>query len=992
MPEGYELTSRHKRNVSMISTALDMTDDTRHTNASARSSTDSARDELDTPIHSRQDSHSLLNHASTPRHPDHNPFAHYPTGRLRRLALPSRRCTNCLFLLLISICVLLGIGRLVSFQRQNQAQQTSLVQEILATSEAWYPTPRGGTVAEWVDSFAKASKLVARMSLVEKVNLTTGTGWKMNMCVGNTGPVERLNFPSLCLQDGPLGIRFADHITAFPAGLTVGATWNKELMYARGRALGEEARLKGVNVLLGPSMGPIGKLPAGGRNWEGFGADPVLQAYASAITIEGIQDEGVMATAKHYVANEQEHFHQAGAGQESISTNIDDRTLHEIYAWPFGDAIRAGVASVMCSYNQVNNSYACHNSKLINGILKDELGFQGFVQSDWLAQRSGVESALAGLDMSMPGDSYEMQDGKPFWGPELTKAVLNGTVPVERVDDMALRIVAAWYQLGQDDVDKWPRGDNGGPNFSSWTWEEHGPLHPGADDGTQHKVNHFIEVQGDHHNLARKIVAEGTVLVKNDEQILPLASDGHAMTRDASRPFRLAIYGEDAFPNPQGANACEDRSCNEYTLGQAWGSGSVEYPYLMSPVESLRSAFVTDTVQMSEYPSNQPDLSGASSQDMCLVFINSDAGEGYLSWQDVKGDRNDLYAQKGGDQLVQDVAERCGDGSAPVVVVVHAVGPVILEKWIDIPNVKAVLLAHLPGQESGNGLTDVLLGYVNPSGRLPYTIGRSEDDYGPTSRILTESSASTPQQDFTERMYFDYRYFDAFDKKPRYEFGFGLSYTTFRISGIEVTPMSNDRTALPALRRFDHDAPKVNRRIPPAEDSVVPTGFRRLARYIYPYIDSILDARPKGTYRYPDGYAKTQKPSRAGGGPGGNPDLYRPMVVVKGQVENLGSKAGSCVVQLYIAFPRNMRNSLDEVVDMPPRVLRRYKKIALEPYQTDRSKIAFTMELNRRDLSYWDRGLQNWVVPTRGAFTVWLGQSSRWFDKDSSAVIPFSNS
>lgn len=134
-----------------------------------------------------------------------------------------------------------------------------------------------------------------------------------------------------------------------------------------------------------------------------------------------------------------------------MSSNIDDRTLHELYLWPFADAIKAGVGSVMCSYQMLNNSYSCGNSKLLNGILKDELGFQGFVQSDWLAQRSGVASALAGLDMSMPGDGLKWTDGKSLWGSELTKSVLNGSLPLTRLDDMVTRVVATWYQLGQDD-------------------------------------------------------------------------------------------------------------------------------------------------------------------------------------------------------------------------------------------------------------------------------------------------------------------------------------------------------------------------------------------------------------------------------------------------------------------------------------------------------------------------------------------------------------
>ncbi|KAL2442687.1 putative beta-glucosidase E [Exophiala dermatitidis] len=181
-------------------------------------------------------------------------------------------------------------------------------------SPPWYPTPQGGTLPSWQQSYSKAQKLVEKMTLVEKVNITTGTGWAMDLCVGNTAPAVHVGFPGLCLQDGPLGIRFADHITSFPAGITVGATWNRELMRRRGVAHARQAKLKGVNVLLGPAMGPLGRNPAGGRVWEGFGSDPVLQGVAAYETIHGIQSQGVMATAKHWVGNEQEHFRRPLSG------------------------------------------------------------------------------------------------------------------------------------------------------------------------------------------------------------------------------------------------------------------------------------------------------------------------------------------------------------------------------------------------------------------------------------------------------------------------------------------------------------------------------------------------------------------------------------------------------------------------------------------------------------------------------------------------------
>lgn len=204
-------------------------------------------------------------------------------------------------------------------------------------------------------------------------------------------------------------------------------------------------------MVLGPLIGPIGSKAAGGRNWESFGSDPYLQGIAGAATVEGIQEEGVLAIVRNFIGNEQEHFRQVGEWddngwenlKESLSSNIGDRAMHEVYLWPFADAIRAGAGGVMCSLNQVNNSYACENSFLLNYLLKEELGFQGFVVSDWGAQHSGIYSSLAGLDMTMPGEIFDdWLTGKSFWGPLLTKSIYNGTLPQQRLDDMVARIIA----------------------------------------------------------------------------------------------------------------------------------------------------------------------------------------------------------------------------------------------------------------------------------------------------------------------------------------------------------------------------------------------------------------------------------------------------------------------------------------------------------------------------------------------------------------------
>ncbi|KAL4945098.1 putative beta-glucosidase E [Aspergillus oleicola] len=891
------------------------------------------------------------------------------------------------------IVVIVALGLLVwGFLKYAATKGETWEDYDMPGPDSYFPTPKGGTLQHWADSYAKASQLVERMSLIEKVNITTGTGWQMGMCVGNTGPAELVRFPSLCLQDGPLGIRYADHISAFPAGITTGATWNRDLMRQRGAAIGLESRLKGVNVILGPSMGALGMMPAGGRNWEGFGSDPVLQGVASSETIQGIQSEGVMATAKHYILNEQEHFRQPNEWgiPYALSSNIGDRALHEVFLWPFAESIRADVASVMCAYNQVNNSHACENSKLLNGILKDELGFQGFVQSDWLAQRSGVNSALGGLDMSMPGDGLYWADGRSLWGPELTRAALNTSVPMERLNDMVTRIVAAWYQLGQDSWERPAPDGDGGPNFSSWTNDEYGFRYPGSPgDESAARVNRFIDAQGTgddaHSIIARKVAAEGMVLVKNVDGVLPLS---RSPTTNEQRPYRVGVYGDDGGP-ATGPNTCFDRGCNSGTLAMGWGSGTVEFPYLVSPIDALQGAWQSD-VQMTPYLRNAVMPSDTSDKDLCLVFVNADSGEGYISAGGIHGDRNNLFLQKGGDSLVNTVGSNCG---GPTVVVVHAVGPVVVDPWIDLPGVKAVLFAHLPGQESGNALLDVLFGDVDASGRLPYTVGKSLEDYGPGAQVLYEPNAPVPQVEFSDSLYIDHRYFDHHNITPRYEFGYGLSYTKWELSNLKVTTLSSGKPSrLPDERGPDAiEPPSYDPSPPPANDSVLfPPGFRVLQKYVYPYLPTLeatTPPPPDPETTSPDSQEVDKphrtKPSPAGGGAGGNPSLFEFLASISTTIQNTGSRSGQQVLQLYVSFPRTVTESdptskgeapgEGEIIDFPDKVLRNFTKVDLAPGQS----ATVDLKLTRKDLSYWSVREQNWVLPVDEEFFVWVGFSSR---------------
>lgn len=217
------------------------------------------------------------------------------------------------------------------------------------------------TGSEWEDAFAKASSFVSQLTLEEKVSLVSGTE---GPCVGNIAPIDRLNFSGLCIQNGPLALEQGTYTSVFPAGLTIAATWDKDIAYQRGHQLAEEFRGKGSQVILGPVAGPLGRAARGGRNWEGFSPDPYLTGDLFTESINGMQDAGVQACVKHFIGNEQETQRQPSTNSnnmtiESVSSNIDDRTLHELYLWPFQQAVKAGVSTV--SISDINSSRSVTN-------------------------------------------------------------------------------------------------------------------------------------------------------------------------------------------------------------------------------------------------------------------------------------------------------------------------------------------------------------------------------------------------------------------------------------------------------------------------------------------------------------------------------------------------------------------------------------------------------------------------------------------------------
>ncbi|KIK70278.1 glycoside hydrolase family 3 protein [Collybiopsis luxurians FD-317 M1] len=625
-------------------------------------------------------------------------------------------------------------------------------------------TPSSSTPAnlspEWAAAYTKAQAAVAKLSLTDKVNLGTGIGWMKGNCIGNTPAISSISFPGLCLEDSPLGVRDADFVSAFPAAINVASTFNRTLMRQRGAAMGSEFKGKGVNVALGPMMNLM-RAPAAGRNWEGFGGDPYLSGEGAYETIMGMQSSGVQATAKHFINNEQEH------SRTTSTSNVDDRSVvkeHEIYGLPFLRSVQANVAAVMCSYNQINSTYACENDRTLNQILKGDFAFPGYVMSDWAATHSTL-SVNAGLDMTMPGDEGALGAGGSYFGQNLINAVNSGQVSQARINDLATRVLAAWYLVGQD---------SGYPAVNFDAWNLNAP------------VNTHVNVQADHKDVIRQIDQASTVLLKNVGGILPL-----------NKPSTIGIIGNGAGNSSKGPNGYSDRSGDDGVLAMGWGSGTDNFPYLIAPVDAITARAAQDGTTVSSSLSDT-DLNAAATtaanKAVALVFITADSGEGYLTVEGNEGDRNNLAAWHSGDALVEQVAKF----NSKTIVVVNSVGPIIMEAWINNPNVTAVVWSGLPGQEAGNGLVDILYGAYNPSGRLPYTIGKAVTDYS-AQVIYTDTQGSNILSiPYSEGIFIDYRHFDQANIQPRFEFGFGLSYTTFNYSGLTISGSTSSSTSAPS--------------------------------------------------------------------------------------------------------------------------------------------------------------------------------------------------
>nr|AFI47447.1 beta-glucosidase [Neocallimastix patriciarum] len=585
----------------------------------------------------------------------------------------------------------------------------------------------------WEEADAKAREWCADLTNEEKISIITGRENMTGVCVGSIDPIERKGFKGLCLQDGPAGVRFGKGTaTSWQASINSAATFDRTLLRKVGEAQGNEFYQRGINFALAPSVG-IQRAPASGRIWESYGEDPFYVGECGTEVVKGIQSQGVIATSKHFVGNDQENNRGAS------TSNIPEQALWEVYLAPFYRLVNdAETNAIMSSYNAVNGTYTSENKRLLTDILKDKMGFQGMVMSDWWGLYR-IDSFGAGLDMNMPGGKYWGPDyvGDSFWGEHIQEYIDQGIFTQERLDDAALRVIRALFKAGQME------------NFP--------------------EVNLYVDTLTEENiALNRKVGADSNVLLKNDESVLPIKG-----------VKKIAVIGKDSMP----ANFCEDMRCADGTLALGWGSGTTDFKYVIDPLSAITERAKKDNIEVvsSGEDNSEAGAEVAKDADLAIVFVQADSGEEYITVEGNAGDRLNLDLWHGGNELIDAVASV----NKNTIVVIHAPGPVNVP-FLD--KVKGVVFAGMPGQESGHAIADVLFGDVNPSGHLPYTWAPREDyptdvKYEPE---YPDGGEKMTVYDYNEGLFVGYRWFDKQGIEPTFAFGYGLSYTTFEYSNLEA--------------------------------------------------------------------------------------------------------------------------------------------------------------------------------------------------------------
>jgi beta-glucosidase len=591
---------------------------------------------------------------------------------------------------------------------------------------------------------ARVDDLLPRLTVDEKVSMVHAES------TFSVPGVPRLGIPKLWMDDGPMGVREEvgegfrnlnrqdDFATAMPATIGLAATFNNDLAFAYGRVIGEEAKQRNKNVMLGPSLN-IQRTPLCGRNFEYLGEDPFLTSRIAVNYIRGEQSQGVASCAKHFAANNQE------IERGSINVEMDERALREIYLPAFRACVQeAGVLTIMGAYNKFRGEHCCENDYLLNQILKKEWGFKGLVMSDWSGVHSTDLAAMNGMDM-------EMGTRPPYTNNYLANPFLaglnSGKYPMSVLDDKVRRHLYVMFKLNL--------------------------IHDPAD-AEKEPENKGVLSTKEHQEIARRVAEESMVLLKN-KQLLPLNS---------SKLKTVAIIGANAAAKfASGGGAANIKAPYEITalegISNRLGIGvKIIYAAGYAPPAGRGRRDRGDAVPSSAMSNSNliNDVVAAAKSADAVIFVG---GLNHNGGYDTEGsDRHDLKLPGSQDELLNKVVA----ANPKTVVVLMGGGAVEMGPWL--ARVPSVVYGWYPGLEGGNALARVLFGDVNPSGKLPCTFPQRLADS--PAHALNAYPGTNGTVTYTEGLLVGYRWFDTKKIEPLFPFGFGLSYTTFTYSGLKL--------------------------------------------------------------------------------------------------------------------------------------------------------------------------------------------------------------
>ena len=633
-------------------------------------------------------------------------------------------------------------------------------------------------------------EIIKAMTLEEKATLLVGAGWGsmsagsmtasstvlVSGAAGTTRPIERLGIPATVLADGPAGLRINPtrpndpntyYCTGFPVGTVLASTWDTALVERVTTAMGEEVLEYGADVLLAPGMN-LHRNPLCGRNFEYFSEDPLLTGKIAAAYVKGIQSNGVGVSVKHYAVNNQE------TNRMENDSRVNVRTLRELYLKGFEIAVReAQPWTVMSSYNKLNGEYTQQSHGLLTSVLRDEWGFDGIVMTDWGNKAGTVKAVKAGNDLMEPGSDQEIQ--------RIVEGVKSGEISQEEIDRNVRNMLNYIVKT---------------PRFKGYKYSN--------------KPN-----MAAHAEVARAAATEGMILLKNNDNTLPMSGvKSVALYGTGSYDFIAGGTGSGNVNKPYIRDVAEGFAANGIEVNaniKGWYEEYIDYTKATMAYQSGRGGsgiLLGDPVipEMEVSRSFMERMVGQT--DMAVFTLSRNAGEG----GDRKAENGDWYLTALERQMIQDLADVYHAAGKKFVVVLNIGGTIETASWKHIPD--AILLAWTPGQEGGLAVADVLTGAANPSGKLPMTFPLNYLDIPSSANFPYATAANTQsgygnyggqQQralrkntdytEYAEGIYVGYRYFQSANKEVSYPFGFGLSYTTFEYSKPAVKANANGFTA-----------------------------------------------------------------------------------------------------------------------------------------------------------------------------------------------------